>query len=247
MKAPEKTIHRFFATPVAPCPYLPERVERKLFTPLVGGQPDQLHEMLAASGFRRSQNIVYKPACEGCRSCIPVRVRAQDLEETRSLLRLERKNCDLFVKIDQPIATPEQFDLFKRYQKKRHTKSGMSDMDFGDYQEMVEDTIVNTSMIEFRSPNGKLEAACLTDHMSDGFSLCYSFYDPNLSQRSLGSFIVMWHIREAQKQGLPYVYLGYWISETPKMSYKARFQPLEGLIPNLHEWRELRHHSINNG
>ncbi|MDA0653823.1 MAG: arginyltransferase [Proteobacteria bacterium] len=239
MTAADRTIHRFFATPKAPCPYLPERTERKLFTPLVGGEASHLHDLLSASGFRRSQSIVYKPACEGCRSCIPVRVRTGDFIETRSLRRIERRNNDLVVTEQPPLATPEQFLLFRDYQRYRHALSGMADMDFGDYQDMVEDTTVETALIEFRDKGGTLRAACLTDRMADGFSLCYSFFDPEAAYRSLGTQIVLWHIRKAQRIGLPYVYLGYWIAESPKMSYKTRFQPLEGLLLALQGWRDL--------
>ena len=236
---PERTLHRFFATPIAPCPYLPDKVERKLFTPLTGGDPNKLHDMLSSSGFRRSQNIVYKPACKGCQSCIPVRVRASDFSETRSILRIERKNSDLNVFEMPPIATAEQFHLFQRYQKSRHNDSGMADMDFGDYQEMVEDTIVKTSIIEFRDDHGALLATSLTDRMGDGFSLCYSFFDPSFSQRSLGTHVVIWHIRNAQKLKLEYVYLGYWIEESQKMSYKKKFKPLEGLNFSKQIWQDL--------
>jgi len=240
MTVADRNIHRFFSTPAAPCPYLPERTERKLFTPLVGGEPNRLHDLLSASGFRRSQRIVYKPACEACCSCVPVRVRAAEFHETRSLRRIERRNIDLKIMEKPPIATLEQFGLFQRYQHNRHKDSGMAKMDFGDYQDMVEDTTVSTSVIEFRDPNNGLVAACLTDRMGDGFSLCYSFFDPDVRVRSLGTLVVLWHIREAQRLGMPHVYLGYWIAESRKMSYKTRFQPLEGLAFTLQGWSDLR-------
>ena len=239
MKAPDRIVHRFFATPTAPCPYLPERVERKLFTPLVGTDPNGLHDMLSASGFRRSQSIVYKPACEGCRACVPVRVRVRDFHPSRSLRRTEGRNADLLAVEQPPLATSEQYALFRRYQRSRHADSGMAGMDFGDYQDMVEDTTVDTVVVEFRDHGGVLRGACLTDHMGDGYSLCYSFFDPDAARRSLGSYVVLWHVREAQRRALPYVYLGYWIAESPKMSYKTRFRPLEGLALAVQGWREL--------
>ena len=239
MKAPDHIVHRFFATPTAPCPYLPERVERKLFTPLVGADPNGLHDLLSASGFRRSQSIVYKPACEGCRACVPVRVRVRDFHASRSMRRAEARNGDLRAVEQPPLATSEQYALFRRYQCSRHADSGMAGMDFGDYQDMIEDTTVDTVVVEFRDAGGALRGACLTDHMADGYSLCYSFFDPDAARRSLGSHIVLWHVREAQRRALPYVYLGYWIAESPKMSYKTRFRPLEGLVLALQGWRNL--------
>lgn len=239
MKVPDKTVHRFFATPTAPCPYLPGRTERKLFTPLVGTDPNRLHDVLSASGFRRSQSIVYKPACEGCRACIPVRVRVADFVPHRSFRRVERRNAEVTATPQPALATTEQYALFRSYQRSRHADSGMAGMDFGDYQDMVEDTTVNTAVVEFREMNGRLIAGCLTDRMSDGLSLCYSFFDPDEAHRSLGTQIVLWHIAEARRQRLPYVYLGYWIAESPKMSYKVRFQPLEGIVMAIQGWRDL--------
>ena len=239
MKVPDNLVHRFFATPAAPCPYLPGRVERKLFTPLVGRDTNQLHDLLSASGFRRSQSIVYKPACENCQSCIPVRVRVDDFQETRSLKRIEARNADLSTRVQAPLATTEQFAVFHAYQQSRHADSGMASMDYGDYRDMIEDTTVDTAVVEFRDRRGGLVAACLTDRMGDGFSLCYSFFDPNASQRSLGTHMVLWHVRAAEGLGMPFVYLGYWIAESPKMSYKTRFQPLEGLALPLQGWKDL--------
>ncbi|MBT3395591.1 MAG: arginyltransferase [Alphaproteobacteria bacterium] len=239
MTGPDKILHRFFATPAGPCPYLEDRVERKLFTPLVGRNAGRLHEALASSGFRRSQSIVYKPACEDCHACIPVRVRVEDFIATKSLRRIANRNKDLVTHECPPIATGEQYHLFHHYQKSRHQDSGMASMDFGEFQDMVEDTAVPTRMVEFRNGDGRLVATCLTDQMTDGLSLCYSFFDPTESIRSLGSFMVLWHIQHAAKLGLSYVHLGYWIAESPKMSYKTRFQPLEGLRMAAQGWRDL--------
>ena len=247
MKVPDRTVHRFFATPTAPCPYLPGRTERKLFTPLVGGDPNRLHDLLSASGFRRSQSIVYKPACDGCRACVPVRIRVADFIPSRTQRRIERRNADLAIKAQGPLATAEQYALFRRYQKSRHSESGMASMDFGDYQDMIEDTTVDTAVVEFRHPDGRLMGACLSDKMGDGFSLCYSFFEPDEPGRSLGTFMVMWHIQEAVRKGLNYVYLGYWISESPKMAYKSQFKPLEGLVLALQGWRELTPDSDTGG
>ncbi|MSP20734.1 MAG: arginyltransferase [Alphaproteobacteria bacterium] len=239
MKVPDRTVHRFFATPTAPCPYLPGRTERKLFTPLVGGDPNRLHDLLSASGFRRSQSIVYKPACDGCRACVPVRIRVNDFVASRTQRKIARRNADLIVRAQGPLATAEQYALFRRYQRSRHAESGMASMDFGDYQDMIEDTTVDTAVVEFRHPDGRLVGACLSDRMGDGFSLCYSFFEPDEPKRSLGAHMVMWHIDETIRRGLNYVYLGYWIAESPKMAYKASFRPLEGLALALQGWRDI--------
>ena len=239
MKVPDRTVHRFFATPTAPCPYLPGRTERKLFTPLVGGDPNRLHDLLSASGFRRSQSIVYKPACDGCRACVPVRIRVNDFVASRTQRKIARRNADLIVRAQGPLATAEQYALFRRYQRSRHAESGMASMDFGDYQDMIEDTTVDTAVVEFRHPDGRLVGACLSDRMGDGFSLCYSFFEPDEPKRSLGAYMVMWHIDETIRRELNYVYLGYWIAESPKMAYKANFRPLEGLVLALQGWRDI--------
>jgi arginyl-tRNA--protein-N-Asp/Glu arginylyltransferase len=236
---PDKILHRFFATPAAPCPYLEDRVESKIFTPLVGRNASRLHEALASSGFRRSQSILYKPACDDCHACIPVRVRVKDFIATRSLKRIAKRNNDLVAQECPPIATAEQYHLFHHYQQNRHQESGMSSMDFGEFQDMVEDTAVPTIMVEFRNRDGRLVATCLTDPMTDALSLCYSFFDPTEPQRSLGSFMVLWHIQRAAALDFGYVHLGYWIAESPKMSYKTRFQPLEGLRMPAQGWRDL--------
>ena len=239
MTGPDKILHQFFATPAGPCPYLENRVERKMYTPLVGRNTGRLHEALVESGFRRSQSIVYKPACEDCHACIPVRVRVRDFIVTRSLKRIAKRNNDLLAQECLPIATAEQYHLFHQYQQSRHPESGMASMDFGEFQDMVENTAVPTIMVEFRNRDGCLIAACLTDRMTDGLSLCYSFFDPTEPQRSLGSYMVLWHITRARALDFGYFHLGYWIAESPKMSYKTLFQPLEGLRIPAQGWRDL--------
>jgi arginyl-tRNA--protein-N-Asp/Glu arginylyltransferase len=223
---------RFFATPRMPCPYLPDRMERKVFTDLSGEDADSLHDALAVAGFRRSQNIIYRPLCDGCASCVPVRVRAREFHADRWARRIENRNADLRVTRCPPSATTEQYQLFRAYLSKRHADGGMMGMDFAEYQAMVEDTPVTTVMFEFREPDSTLVAACLTDILGDGLSMVYSFYHPDLERRSLGSAAILWHIRHAADGGLPFVYLGYWIEESRKMSYKTRFTPIEALRPD---------------
>jgi arginine-tRNA-protein transferase len=218
--------HTFFRTPPLPCPYLPGRIERKLFTVLDGAAANPLHEQLSQAGFRRSHGIVYRPKCERCAACRAVRVRAEEFRPGRSMRRVLARNASIEARELAPIATAEQFSLFRRYQAERHSGGGMADMDFEEYQAMVEDTPVETFLVEFRAADGTLSGVSLGDRLSDGLSLVYSFFAPE-ARSSPGTFVILWHIQRAQALDVDYVYLGYWIAGSPKMGYKARFQPLE--------------------
>ncbi|GAB4140033.1 MAG: arginyltransferase [Sphingomonadales bacterium] len=224
---------RFFVTAPSPCPYLPGRQERKVFTELRGTDADALNEALGRVGFRRSQSVAYRPACEGCSACVSVRVVADRFRFSRSMRRVMRANSDLVATELDPIVSWEQFDLLKRYLGNRHADGGMADMDLAEYTEMVEHTPVRTKLIEYRAPTrhgqDQLIAACLTDELSDGLSMVYSFYDPDATQRSLGTYLILDHIQRAVRRRQHYVFLGYWIEGSPKMAYKTRFQPLERL------------------
>lgn len=217
----------FFSTAPLPCPYLPGRMERRVVTELIGRDATELHEQLSLAGFRRSHGIAYAPACAGCDACKTVRVLAPRFTPSRSQRRVRNRNSDLQVDIRDPLATHEQYQLFAAYQNGRHGDGDMSKMDFFDYQGLVEDTSVDTAVIEFRDGAGELVAACLTDRMANGLSAVYSFFDPGLEARSLGSYMILWLIEEAQRCGLDYVYLGFWIADCAKMAYKIRYQPLE--------------------
>lgn len=231
---------RFYITAPSPCPYLEGRMERKIFTRLRGDSAVGINDALTQLGFRRSQNIVYRPSCEGCSACVSVRVVVDDFEGKGSFRRILRANADVASTQGGLEATREQFALLRRYLDTRHPEGGMSDMDPLDYRMMVEDSPVNTTMVEFRDAGGTLLASCLTDVMSDGLSMVYSFFDPDRSERSLGTYMVLWHIAEAQRRNLPYVYLGYWIAGCRKMNYKTRFRPLEILGPE--GWAPLPDH-----
>ena len=226
---------QFFLTPPAPCPYLPGRMERKVFTHLRGESAGPLNDALTHAGFRRSQNIAYRPACESCNACVSVRILVDAFEPSRSFRRVMSDNADLKREIVEAWADDEQFDLLRRYLGSRHQNGGMSDMTMLDYVAMVEDTAVATHVAEYRMATdaGPVLAGCaLTDVLSDGLSMVYSFFEPDLHARSLGTFMVLDHIEQARAMGLPYVYLGYWVAGCRKMDYKARFQPLEALGPN---------------
>ncbi len=221
------TQHYFMTAPM-PCPYLSGRFERKLVTELRGPEANNVHDLLSRAGFRRSHSIAYLPACSECDACVPVRVRSADFYTTKSFRRIITKNSDLIRTILPPTATQEQFQLFSQYQDARHGNGDMARMDARDYRAMIEDSTVDTSIFEYRRPDGSLIAVALVDNLSDGLSAVYSFFDPSEQRRGLGTFIILDLIKESQILELQHVYLGYWIGECRKMSYKMRFQPLEG-------------------
>jgi arginyl-tRNA--protein-N-Asp/Glu arginylyltransferase len=230
---------QFYLTSPAPCPYIPGREERKVFTHLVGRRAVALNNTLTESGFRRSQTIAYRPACEGCRACVSVRVRVSEFEPTRNMRKILQANTDLVGYATQPQPSSEQFSLFRAYLDGRHANGGMADMSMLDYTMMIEDSHVETRVVEYRrrgpdtAINGKgtgpLVAVCLTDILADGLSMVYSFFEPEEQDRSPGTFMILEHIQRARRLGLPYVYLGYWVEGSRKMDYKARFRPQERL------------------
>ncbi len=227
----------FYTTAPLPCPYLAGRTERKVVTELSGTDAETLHDRLSRAGFRRSHNIAYSPVCPGCQACIPIRIVAGSFEPDRTQRRIARANLDISAIEMPPRATAEQFALFNRYQKARHADGDMAAMGFYDYRAMIEDTPITTTVVEFRDPTDKLMGACLTDRLSDGLSAVYSFYESGEDKRSIGTFIVLWLVQRARELGLPYVYLGYWVPESRKMAYKARFRPSEVLMGGA--WRVL--------
>lgn len=228
----------FFATAPMPCPYLPDRIERRLVTELAGPQVIAFHDTLSQAGFRRSHSIAYAPVCQDCSACAAVRIVADAFRPSRGQSRVWSKNKDLVASETAPRASEEQFALFRGYQRSRHGDSEMARMDYYDYQTLIEDTAVDTKIFEFRHPDGRLVASCLADRLSDGFSAVYSFFDANLSRQSLGTFMILWLVNRAKALGRRHVYLGYWVADCSKMSYKAQFQPLEAYTPL--GWRALR-------
>jgi arginine-tRNA-protein transferase len=220
----------FYMSRPAPCPYLPGQVEQMVFTDLSAARdPAALHDSLSRSGFRRSQSIAYRPNCRSCQACVPVRVNAIEFEPNRSQRRIARRNADLTATELAPAASLGHYRLFQRYVGARHGAGGMSGMTMDDYMTMVQDSPVPTRLIEFRGGTGELMGVCLTDVLDDGLSLVYSFFDPEQALRGLGTYIILWHIAEARRRGLPFVYLGYWIQKSRKMAYKNRFRPAERL------------------
>lgn len=206
-------------------------------TELSGTEAEALHERLSRAGFRRSHNIAYAPVCPGCQACVPIRVVSEDFTPDRTQRRILRANADLTISEMPARATAEQFTLFQRYQKNRHADGDMAAMGYYDYRAMIEDTPISTGILEFRDAQDRLLGACLTDWLADGLSAVYSFFDTDEDKRSLGTFAVLWLIGRARSLGLPYVYLGYWVPESRKMAYKARFRPSEILISGA--WHRL--------
>jgi len=235
---------QFYLTSPSACPYLPGKEERKVFTHIVGRRGRELNEILTQGGFRRSQTIAYRPACDACRACVSVRVVVDEFEPSGNLKRVLKNNADLIGHELPNRPSSEQYALFRRYVDARHADGGMADMTVLDYSMMVEDSHVDTLLIEYRRRGidsgitgrgeGNLIATSLTDVMSDGLSMVYSFYDPDRQDRSLGTFMILDHIRRAKAMGLPYLYLGYWVEGSKKMGYKARFTPQERL--GAHGW-----------
>lgn len=234
---------RFFVTAPGPCPYLPDRLERKVFTELQGGQAGELNDALSRIGFRRSQNVAYRPSCQNCQACVSVRVCTDEFRPTASQKRSLRRQSDLIVTAHEPWATQEQFDLLATYLRARHPEGGMADMAEEDYAAMVEHSPVQTCVVEYRERGtngkpGKLIGACLTDRQADGLSMVYSFFETEDPARDgMGTYIILDHILRAKAAGLPYVYLGYFVEGSPRMAYKKRFQPLERLGPQ--GWRRM--------
>ena len=233
---------QFYLTAPSPCPYLPGHEERKVFTHLVGERAPGLNDLLTHGGFRRSQSIAYRPACEGCRACVSIRVIADEFRPTRSMRRIMAHNSDVIGEMRALVPTSEQYSIFRAYLDARHHDGGMADMTVLDYAMMVEDSHVKTRLVEFRrrGPDsaingrgaGKLLGVALTDVLSDGLSMVYSFFDPEEGSRSLGTLMILDHIERARRLGLPYVYLGYWVDGSRKMDYKGRFLPQERLMPD---------------
>jgi arginine-tRNA-protein transferase len=218
------------------------REERKVFTHLVGDRAPGLNDLLTHGGFRRSQSIAYRPACEGCRACVSVRVISDEFRPTQSMRRILARNSDVIGEMRALVPTSEQYSIFRAYLDARHHDGGMADMTVLDYAMMVEDSHVKTRLVEYRrrGPDssingrgaGRLLGVALTDVLNDGLSMVYSFFDPEEGARSLGTLMILDHIERARRMGLPYVYLGYWVDGSRKMDYKGRFLPQERLMPD---------------
>ncbi|GAA0304318.1 arginyltransferase [Rhodovulum strictum] len=242
---------QFYVTAPQPCPYLARRMERKLFTALQGDSAETLNDALSKQGFRRSQNVLYRPACADCSACLSARIRVADFQPNRSQRKAMARNADLRRQSSAPWATEEQYALFRRYLDSRHANGGMADMDIFEFAAMIEETPIRSRVVEYSTdpaPGDRrrtLIAVSLTDILDDGLSMVYSFYEPDRARSSLGSYIILDHIEIAREARLPYVYLGYWVPGSPKMGYKSNFDALE--IYKNGRWQDIGDPDSHNG
>ncbi len=214
-------------------------MERKLFTALQGDSATRLNDSLSKQGFRRSQNVLYRPSCADCAACLSARIDVSRFSLSRSQKKVLKRNAHLDRRATSPWATEHQYELFRTYLDSRHADGGMADMDVFEFAAMIEETPVRSRIVEYVDlGTGELTGACLTDVLDDGLSMVYSFYDPELERLSLGTYMVLDHVEIAREAGLPYVYLGYWVPGSTKMGYKARFSGLEVYAGN--RWQPLR-------
>lgn len=218
----------FSTTILLPCPYIKGRLERKLFTKLPEKETVLWASVLSRAGFRRSQNICYLPVCPDCADCVSVRVDALHFNPDKKQKKIMRLNDDLRILFIPNIATKEQYDLFCRYLKSRHKDSEMNEMKQEAYRSMIEDTPINSVLMEVRTKQeNELKGVMLLDETDDGFSAVYSFFDPLVEKRSLGTFMIISLIERLKRLNRPYAYLGYQIKACSNMDYKKRFRPLE--------------------
>ncbi len=223
---------QFYISEESPCPYLPEFNERKIFTHLFGKRAELLMQALSEHGFRRSQNIVYRPVCKNCSACKPVRIIVPQFLPSQSQRRIIKKNKDIVVTKKAAIATKEQYELFKRYLNGRHVDGNMAEMTYQDYVFMIEDSPVSSMIIEYRLNDkdnvlGSLIGVALCDIMQNAISMIYSFFDIYYQSRSLGKFMILDNIERVRMMKLNYLHLGYWVHGSKKMHYKVEFKPLE--------------------
>ena len=221
---------QFYVTAPQDCPYLDNQVERKLFTALYGSNSRRLNNSLSKQGFRRSQNVLYRPSCANCSACMSARISSREFKPSKSQKRILLKNSDIVRVVNPALATDAQYNLFKHYINERHPNGGMSDMDANDFTAMIEETNVESKLIEYYAKkSGELEliSFSLVDILDDGISMVYSVFNPDFKERSLGTYMILDHNNLTLEMDLQYVYLGYWVQGSSKMDYKKRFSPLE--------------------
>ena len=214
-------------------------MERKLFTALQGENSDKLNNSLSQQGFRRSQNVLYRPSCAECSACLSARIDVSRFKASRNQRKVISRNAGIQRKATSPWATEDQYDLFRRYRDSRHADGGMADMDVFEFAAMIEETPIRSRVIEYSDPEeNEMIGVSLTDVLDDGLSMVYSFYAPDRPRASLGTYMILDHVQIALDAGLPYVYLGYWVPGSQKMDYKSKFSGLEVYLGG--EWQQMR-------
>ena len=228
---------RLFETVADECPYLEDKKSASIVVDPDYEVDAELFASLSRSGFRRSGEMLYSPKCPSCNSCVSVRIPSKQFKASKSQKRVWRKNSDLNVGLEEVRFEQEHFDMYFRYQQQRHPESTMCDDDVEKYMSFIDSNYARSKFLTFRL-KGQLIGISVLDQFDGGLSAVYTFFDPELSSRSLGTYAILYTLELAKAHQIPYVYLGYWIDGSAKMDYKRKFKPLQGYQDR--QWLELK-------